>query len=106
VQLRITVSAGPDVALVRIDGWLGGDGVAALEQTLASVRGPMRLLVHDLRGADAAGVSLLHRLDREGAALDGLSPYLRLTIARSPNPLTAPALSVTHAETPVRSDNT
>ena len=83
-----------------------GDGIAELEKIVASAPGPVRLLVRDLRGADAAGLSVLHRLDREGTTLDGLSPYLRLMLDRASDHVSAPALSATRSETPVRSDNT
>ena len=83
VQLMITVTTEPAGTQVRIDGWLDGDGVAELARTLASVPGPVRLLLHDLRGADAGGPVPAAPTGREGTALDGLSPYLRLMLARS-----------------------
>ena len=100
----ITVTKGPSETLVRVDGWLGGDGVAELERALAAAAAPVRLLVHDLRGADDAGLSMLRRLADQGTALDGLSPYLRLMLAGAgaPSPST---LTVTRSETPLRSDN-
>ena len=106
VPLIITVASGPSGSQVRVDGWLAGDGTAELEQALKSVAAPIQLLVHDLRGADAAGLSVLQRLDAEGAALVGLSPYLRLALASTPSPGSTPVPSSTRPETSVRSHTT
>ena len=81
VQLRISVVKEPAATIVSVDGWLAGDGVAELVRVLDSAASPARLLVHDLRGADAAGMSVLRQLEGRGVPLDGLSTYIRLMLA-------------------------
>ena len=102
----ITVMDEPAGTLIRVDGWLAGDGVAELERVLEAAPAPARLLVRDLRGADAAGLSVLRRLAAGGMPLEGLSTYiqLRLAGAASLGPLD-PHPSV-RPETPVRSHET
>lgn len=91
---------------MRVDGWLGGSGVAELARVLESAPKPVRLLLHDLRGADAVGLALLRGLAELGTPLEGLSTYLKLVLAeggvRAPRPSTA----VTRPETPSRSKTT
>jgi hypothetical protein len=77
----ITVAEETAATLVRVDGWLTGEGVAEFVRVLGSVPAPVRLLLHDLRGSDAAGLSVLGRLAGEGTTLEGLSPYLQLMLA-------------------------
>jgi hypothetical protein len=81
VQLRISVAEESTATIVRVDGWLAGDGVAELVRVLDSVAAPARLVVHDLRGADAAGISVLRQLEGRGVPLEGLSTYIRLMLA-------------------------
>ena len=89
VQVIITITDEPAGTLIRVDGWLAGDGVAELVRVLNSAAAPTRLLVHDLRGADAAGISVLRQLEGRGVPLDGLSTYFRLMLGHpaSPGPL-------------------
>jgi len=105
VQFRVTVTQAVPATLVRVDGWLGGTGVAEFAHVLESAPKPVRLLFHDLRGADALGLALLRGLADQGTPLEGLSTYLKLVLAdggaRAPRPSTA----VTRPETPVRSKN-
>ena len=84
----ITVTDEPDGTLIRVDGWLAGDGVAELVRVLDSAAAPARLLVRNLRGADAAGISVLRQLEGRGVPLDGLSTYFRLMLdlPASPGP--------------------
>ena len=101
----ITVTNGPAETLVRVDGWLAGDGVAELERALAAAAAPARLLVRDLRGTDDAGLSLLRRLADQGMPLDGLSPYIQLTLAGAAGSESLDSHPPARSETPVRSDN-
>jgi hypothetical protein len=88
--------------VVRVDGWLAGDGVAELGRVLDSPAAPSRLLVHDLRGADAAGISVLRQLEGRGVPLEGLSTYIRLMLANpaSVGPVSSPRSA--RSETPVK----
>lgn len=102
VQVMITVTNEPAGTLIRVDGWLAGEGVAELERVLESAASPTRLLVRDLRGVDAAGLTVLRQLADRGTPLEGLSTYIRLMLAdpASLGPLTAPRR--VRSETPVK----
>jgi hypothetical protein len=102
----ITVTDEPAGTLIRVDGWLAGEGVAELAQVLDAAAGPARLLLRDLRGADAAGLSVLRRLSSEGTPFEGLSTYIQLMLATPASLEPFPAPPVIRPETPVRSDQT
>lgn len=101
----ITVEREPAGTRVKVDGWLTGDGVAELGRVVDAAA-PTSLLLTDLRGADAEGLSLLRRLIAEGMAIVGLSTYIQLMLANpgSVGPLESHAY--TRPETPVRSNET
>jgi hypothetical protein len=102
----ITVTEESAGTQVRVDGWLAGDGVTEFVRVLNAAAAPVRLFASDLRGADAAGVSVLRRLAGEGVPMVGLSPYLRLLVA-APAPADSPAApSPARPETRVRSNRT
>jgi hypothetical protein len=101
----ITVTKGPSETLVRVDGWLAGDGVAELERALDAAAAPARLLVRDLRGTDDAGLSMLRRLADQGTPLDGLSPYIQLTLAGTASSESLDSHSPARSETLFRSDD-
>ena len=99
----ITIVDEPPGTQVRVDGWLAGDGVAELARVLQAAAAPVRLLVRDLRSADVAGLSLLRRLADHGTPMEGLSPYLRLMLAK-PASLEPPSSHpIVRPETPFRS---
>ena len=102
----ITVTDEPAGTLIRVDGWLAGDGVAELERVLAGSSLPARLLVRELRGADAAGLSVLRRLADAGTALEGLSTYIQLRLAGAASLGPFESHSPARPETPVRSSET
>ena len=81
MQVRITVTDSPAGTLVKVDGWLESEGAAELARVLQSAGPPVRLLAHDLRGVDSAGLSVLRRLAGAGAPIEGLSPYIGLLLA-------------------------
>jgi hypothetical protein len=93
-------------AVIRVDGWLAGDGVAELERVLESAGAPVCLLLRDLRGADAAGLSLLRRLAGEGATIEALSPYMQLLLAAPADLDPLPSSPPGRPETRIRSDRT
>ena len=102
----ITVTDEPAGTLIRVDGWLAGDGVAELERVLAGASAPARLLVRELRGADAAGLSVLRRLADRGIPLEGLSTYIRLMLASQAGSGPRATYPSVRPETPVRSHET
>ena len=102
----ITVTNEPAGTRVKVDGWLTGDGVAELGRVLDAAAAPGRLLLHDLRGADAEGLSLLRRLVAGGMALVGLSTYIQLMLANSASAGSVESHAHTRPETPVRSNET
>lgn len=92
--------------LVKVDGWLEGAGVAELARVLDSAAKPVRLLLHDLRGADALGISLLRGMADLGTPLEGLSEYFKLVLAEGGTRGPRSSSTVTRPKTPVRSKNT
>ena len=102
----ITVTNAPAGTRIQVDGWLEGDGVAALERVLAATPAPIRLLARDLRGADGAGLSVLRRLAEQGMPLENLSPYLQLLLANPASAGSFESRSLVRSETPVRSNET
>ena len=106
MPLIIGVTEAPGEARVKVDGWLEGAGVAELARVLESAPKPVRLLLHDLRGADALGISLLRGLADLGTPLEGLSPYLKLVMADGGVRTPRPSGPVVGSETPVRSKHT
>lgn len=65
---------------MRVDGRLDGEGVTELERVVASLPGPLRLELTDLRSADEAGLEALRALRDRGICLTGTSEYLRLQL--------------------------
>jgi hypothetical protein len=85
VTIRITGIEKGGRRVVRVDGWLAADDVAALEGALGDrVRGT-RIELADLRSADAAGVSALRDLEARGALLHRPAPFLRLLLGQRRN---------------------
>lgn len=80
VTVRITAVDEGQRRVIRVDGWLVGADVAALEEAVGDrVRGT-RLELADLRSADALGVAALRGLAAHGATLHGAAPFLCLLI--------------------------
>jgi hypothetical protein len=102
----ITVTEEPAGTLVTVDGWLEGAGVAEFVRVLDSAAPPVRLSLHELRGADAAGQAVLRRLAVQGTALGGLSTYVRLMLASPGSTEPVSASPLTRSETSVRSTET
>jgi hypothetical protein len=102
----ISVTEEPAGTLLKVDGWLAGEGVSELVRVFSAAAGPVRLLAHDLRGADADGVSVLRRLTDDGVPIEGLSSYMQLLLAVSANIQSVASPSPTHPETRVRSNRT
>jgi len=102
----ITVTNEPAWTLVRVDGWLAGAGVAELARVIGEASAPVRLLVRDLRGADATGLAALRRAAEQGTPLLGVSPYLELLLAGQARAATLDARSSVDPTIPVRSNET
>ena len=102
----ITVTDEPAGTCIQVDGWLEGDGVAALERVLTATPAPACLLARDLRRADGAGLSVLRRLAEQGTPLEKLSPYMQLLLATPATAGSFESRSPVGPETPVRSNAT
>jgi hypothetical protein len=89
-----------------VDGWLAGEAVSELVRVFSAAAGPVRLLAHDLRGADADGVSALRRLTDDGIPIEGLSTYMQLLLAVHANLESVASPSPSRPETRVRSSRT
>ena len=96
----ITVTHELASTLIRVDGWLTGAGAAELVRVFNDAASPVRLLVRDLRGADATGLSALRRIAEQGTPLEGVSPYLDLLLAGPAGSGLFDARSPVHPETP------
>jgi hypothetical protein len=81
--VRITKRSEGSLTVVTIDGSLGRQGVAELEQLCKGVPSPLALDLTYLRWADAAGIALLNTLADAGAQLRGVSPYIALLLGRA-----------------------
>lgn len=72
-MLRITlVSQDPQVAVLKIAGWLAGDGVALLEKEVGSWFQKVERLILNLKGVqyiDEAGIAALQRWSGERMVL-------------------------------------
>ena len=98
----ITVTGQPPATRIKVDGWLDGEGATELLRVVDSVASTERLLLHDLRGADADGVSLLRRLANRGVTLDGLSPYVALMVADAAGRESRETPGQTRSDTPLK----
>jgi hypothetical protein len=83
VAFRITVDQADRGSIVRLAGRLEHSGVAELERVVASLPGPVRLELSDLRSADAAALEALRALRGRGMTLMHASSYLRLLLGRA-----------------------
>jgi hypothetical protein len=80
VTIRITSLAEGPARIVRVDGWLTVDDVAALEDAVGDRVRETRLELADLRSADPTGVAALRALEARGAQLHDAAPFLRLLL--------------------------
>ena len=80
MTLYIACELDAGVRVVRLEGWLAGDGVAELERIVSGGTGPLRIDLSELRSADAAGLAALRALHAAGALLVGASPYIKLLL--------------------------
>ena len=82
--LRITQTTEGPTTVLKIDGRLGGAGVAELARVAHAAVPPLVLDLTHLQQADADGLALLQALARAGAHLRGVSPYIALLLDRPP----------------------
>jgi ABC-type transporter Mla MlaB component len=83
VTVRIRVVDGSPLRRIAVDGRLSHDEVEELEHAVGSPVENVCLDLANLRGADAAGLDALARLQRAGVELRGLSPHLAWQIGAS-----------------------
>ena len=76
MTVRITVSKDREGRLIHVVGRLSEEEIEELEQIIGDDSTRTRLELSELRSADAAGLSLLRRLQLQGVELRGLSPHL------------------------------
>ena len=76
IAYRISSSSSGDRVLIRIEGALDGDGVAALRRECRAAATSVKLDLSDLKSVDRDGVETLRSLVAEGAELSGASPYV------------------------------
>ena len=74
-------SDGPDT-IVRVDGRLCKENVADLEGECESFEGRLTLELSGLTFTDDDGVRILNHFASRGAHMHGVSPYIRLLLAR------------------------
>jgi hypothetical protein len=79
--LRVTVEPRSDLTVIRVDGRLGGAGLAEFERDCRTARRPIVLDLTHLASADDAALGLLRRLIEEGLHVLGASPYVALLLA-------------------------
>ncbi len=70
------------MTLVQVAGDLRRQGVTELERVCEGISGPLCLDLINLQSIDAAGVRTIHTLEGRGAAVAGVSPYVRKLLER------------------------
>jgi hypothetical protein len=80
MTIYIACSSESGIRVVRLEGWLEGEGVAELERVINGDSGSLRLDLSELRSADAAGLAALRALRASGASIVGASPYIKLLL--------------------------
>ncbi len=82
MTIRIARLDTPEGGCVKVDGWLGADGLAELERVCGESPSRLTLDLNDLRQADETAVRFLRRLVVDGARLINCSPYFALLLYR------------------------
>jgi hypothetical protein len=80
VRLRIDRTEEGGKVTVRVAGWLEADGTGELIRACAGVSPAMRVDLSELRRADPRALDVLLELERAGAVLAGVSPYVDLLL--------------------------
>ena len=80
MQCRIEIRQENERVVVRLAGRLGEAQVATLLEACSQTKEPPRLELDDLVSADAVGIDVLLRIERDGAELVGLPQYLRIKL--------------------------
>src|SRR5262249_50968529 len=86
---RIATAGGHSTATIRVEGRLTHETAEELSMVCTEVRSEtsaVRLDVSGLQFADATGVALLHRLEREGARLEGCSGFVSALLEEHATP--------------------
>ena len=86
MRLRITPDIGEGRWVVHVDGELVGEGPRELQKTCVPLGRPLALDLSGLDRIDHAGIEVLHALERSGACLQGMNPYIAMLVrgARTP----------------------
>lgn len=83
MRLRITPTIGEDRRAIQVDGELIGEGAGELRKTCMPLAAPLALDLSGLDRVDDAGIELLHELERRGASLQGMNPYIAMLVRGS-----------------------
>jgi hypothetical protein len=78
VSLKIVQEKG--MTLLRVAGTLEGEGVHVLENACADAAKPVALDLTELRTASQDGLDAIKRLEKAGARLVNVTPYIELRL--------------------------
>lgn len=84
-MLRISPTTTLSETCLVLEGRLVGAWVRELERAVRRHVGPVRLDLAQIKFVDADGVALLHRLQREGATVVALSPFVSELLKTRPS---------------------
>lgn len=71
--------------MVHVDGELVGEGPRELQKTCMPLGAPLDLDLSGLNRLDDAGIETLKALERSGASLQGMNPYIAMLVRGSEN---------------------
>jgi anti-anti-sigma regulatory factor len=80
VRLRIDRIDEPGIVTIRVAGWLEAAGTEELQRVCKGPPPQLQLDLSELRAADASGLDALLGLQRAGAVLTGVPPYIELLL--------------------------
>ncbi len=84
VTIRIETTSEGSKTVVSVAGRLEGPGVREFLKTCRSIAGEFVLDLTGLRSADPEGIEAIHKAVSGGAALRGVSPFIRLLLDDQP----------------------
>ena len=79
-MLHVSVQENDDGSVVRLSGRLEGEFVEEARQVCLSATAPLLIDATELQDASPDGIDLLAKFAEEGARIEGLSGYLRMSM--------------------------